>query len=114
VTTRPSKLWRARREQFIPFLAFPPEVRQMIYTTSLDGSSKAGHRGAAQTAASSRGSLLALESFDEDDLHAAIDWLRSRQERSTTPLPPATCVTALLVLYDVSSAAFEGPHLPAG
>jgi transposase-like protein len=29
------KLWRAHWEQFIPFLAFPPEVRRVIYTTNL-------------------------------------------------------------------------------
>ena len=29
------KLWRARWEQFTPFLAFPPEVRRVIYTTNL-------------------------------------------------------------------------------
>jgi putative transposase len=27
------KLWRAHWEQFTPFLAFPPEVRRVIYTT---------------------------------------------------------------------------------
>jgi putative transposase len=29
------KLWRAHWEQFTPFLAFPPEVRKVIYTTNL-------------------------------------------------------------------------------
>jgi putative transposase len=29
------RLWRAHWEQFIPFLAFPPEVRRVIYTTNL-------------------------------------------------------------------------------
>ena len=29
------KLWRAHWEQFMPFLAFPPEVRRVIYTTNL-------------------------------------------------------------------------------
>jgi transposase-like protein len=28
------RLWRSAWEQFIPFLAFPPEVRRVIYTTS--------------------------------------------------------------------------------
>ena len=27
------KLWRAHWEEFTPFLAFPPEVRRVIYTT---------------------------------------------------------------------------------
>lgn len=29
------KLWRAHWDEFIPFLAFPPEVRRVIYTTNL-------------------------------------------------------------------------------
>jgi transposase-like protein len=29
------KLWRAHWNEFIPFLAFPPEVRRVIYTTNL-------------------------------------------------------------------------------
>jgi hypothetical protein len=29
------KVWRAHWEQFAPFLAFPPEVRRVIYTTNL-------------------------------------------------------------------------------
>jgi len=29
------KLWRSHWEQFTPFLAFPPEVRRVIYTTNL-------------------------------------------------------------------------------
>src|SRR4029077_8067780 len=29
------KLWRTHREDFTPFLAFPPEVRRVIYTTNL-------------------------------------------------------------------------------
>ena len=29
------KLWRAHWPEFVPFLAFPPEVRRVIYTTNL-------------------------------------------------------------------------------
>jgi putative transposase len=29
------KLWRAHWEQFTPFLAFPPDVRRVVYTTNL-------------------------------------------------------------------------------
>jgi putative transposase len=29
------RLWRAHWSEFIPFLAFPPEVRKVIYTTNL-------------------------------------------------------------------------------
>jgi putative transposase len=29
------RLWRAHWQEFVPFLAFPPEVRRVIYTTNL-------------------------------------------------------------------------------
>jgi transposase-like protein len=29
------KLWRAHWAQFVPFLAFPPDVRRVVYTTNL-------------------------------------------------------------------------------
>jgi putative transposase len=29
------KLWRAHWAEFTPFLAFPPDVRRVIYTTNL-------------------------------------------------------------------------------
>jgi putative transposase len=29
------KVWRAHWQEFVPFLAFPPEVRRVIYTTNL-------------------------------------------------------------------------------
>ena len=34
-TRRSCKLWRAHWAEFVPFLAFPPEVRRVIYTTNL-------------------------------------------------------------------------------
>jgi putative transposase len=30
-----SPVWRAHWQEFTPFLAFPPEVRRVIYTTNL-------------------------------------------------------------------------------
>jgi transposase-like protein len=33
--TSPRRLWRAHWAEFTPFLAFPPEVRRVIYTTNL-------------------------------------------------------------------------------
>ena len=29
------KLWRSHWTEFVPFLAFPPEVRRVVYTTNL-------------------------------------------------------------------------------
>jgi putative transposase len=42
------KLWRAHWEQFTPFLAFPPEVRRVIYTTNLIESMNARLRKATR------------------------------------------------------------------
>ncbi len=62
--------------------------------------------------------ILGLESFDEDDLYVALDWLAERQESLETKLfnlykkvtghPPA------LVLYDVTSSYFEGEQNELG
>jgi hypothetical protein len=47
------RLWRAHWEQFTPFLAFPPEVRRVIYTTNLIESMNARLARSPATAASS-------------------------------------------------------------
>jgi len=47
------KLWRAHWAEFTPFLAFPPEVRRVIYTTNLIESMNARLRKSPATAASS-------------------------------------------------------------
>jgi hypothetical protein len=60
-----------------------------------------GLRGA--TAASSLGEVLGASGCDEDDLYDAMDWLAARHLAGGT-----------LVLYDVSSAAFEGRTCPLG
>jgi hypothetical protein len=71
-----------------------------------------GLRG--QTAASSLGEMLGLGSCDEDDLYAAMDYLQAPQDtRSRTRWPLGTW-PATLMLYDVSSAAFEGGTRPPG
>jgi hypothetical protein len=67
-----------------------------------------------QTAASSLGEVLGLGSCDEDDLHAAMDWLAARQERTEDALAARHLADGTLVLYDVSSAAFEGRTCPPG
>ena len=55
------------------------------------------------TAASSLGEVLSVGCCDEDDLYEAMDWLAARHLGGGT-----------LVLYDVSSAAFEGRTCPLG
>jgi Transposase DDE domain len=67
-----------------------------------------------QTAATSLGEVLGLGSCDEDDLYAAMDYLHARQEQIQDALAARHLVGGTLVLYDVSSAAFEGRTCPLG
>jgi DDE family transposase len=67
-----------------------------------------------ETAASSLGEVLGRGSCDEDDLYAAMDYLAARQEQIQDALAARHLVGGTLVLYDVSSAAFEGRTCPLG
>jgi hypothetical protein len=67
-----------------------------------------------ETAASSLGEVLHLGSCDEDDLYAAMDYLHGRQEAIQDTLAARHLAGGTLVLYDVSSAAFEGRTFPLG
>src|SRR5262245_2116465 len=91
-------------------------VTAMITAAVIDGSSKlATARGLrAETAVSSLGGLLGLEACDEDDLYAAMDWLLPRQQAIEDALAARHLRDGTLVLYDVSSAAFEGRTCPLG
>jgi hypothetical protein len=91
-------------------------VTAMITAAVTGGSSKlATARGLrAETAASSLGALLGLEACDEDDLYAAMDWLLPRQQQIEDALAARHLTGGTLVLYDVSSAAFEGRTCPPG
>src|SRR5579863_3033038 len=71
-----------------------------------------GLRG--QTAATSLGEVLHLGSCDEDDLYAAMDYLHGRQDEIQDALAARHLAGGTLVLYDVSSAAFEGRRCPLG
>jgi hypothetical protein len=66
------------------------------------------------TASSSLGEVLGLGSCDEDDLYAAMDYLQARQGRVEDALAARHLAGGTLVLYDVSSAAFEGRTCPLG
>ena len=68
----------------------------------------------AETAASSLGEALGAGGCDEDDLYAAMDWLAARQDRIEDALAARHLAGGTLVLYDVSSAAFEGRTCPLG
>ncbi len=67
-----------------------------------------------ETAASSLGQVLHLGSCDEDDLYEAMDYLHARQQRVEDALAARHLGGGTLVLYDVSSAAFEGRTCPLG
>src|SRR6266487_3260734 len=88
----------------------------VIGAAVIGGSSKlATARGLrAETAASSLGEVLGLGPCDEDDLYAAMDWLGPRQETIEDALAARHLSRGTPVLYDVSSAAFEGRTCPLG
>jgi len=67
-----------------------------------------------ETAATSLGEVLALGSCDEDDLYQAMDYLQVRQDTIQDGLAARHLAGGTLVLYDVSSAAFEGRTCPLG
>jgi hypothetical protein len=67
-----------------------------------------------ETAATSLGEVLGAGGCDEDDLYAAMDYLQARQEQIQDALAARHLAGGTLVLYDVSSAAFEGRTCPLG
>jgi hypothetical protein len=91
-------------------------VVAMIVAGVIEPSSKlACARGLrAETATSSLGEVLSLGGVDEDDLYQAMDWLSSRQARIEEALAARHLKDGMLVLYDMSSAAFEGRTCPLG
>jgi hypothetical protein len=79
------------------------------------GSKLATARGLrTQTATSSLGQVLGVSGCDEDDLYAAMDWVLVRKDAIENGLAARHLVNGTLVLYDVSSAAFEGRTCPLG
>src|SRR3981189_1523326 len=79
------------------------------------GSKLATARGLrTQTATSSLGQALGVTGCDEDDLYAAMDWALARKDAIENGLAARHLVNGTLVLYDVSSAAFEGRTCPLG
>jgi transposase len=55
---------------------------------------------------------LEVQEATEDDLYAAMDWLRERQERIEKKLAARHLREGGLVLYDVSSSSYEGRTCP--
>src|SRR5262249_48204750 len=67
-----------------------------------------------EAAGSSLGEVLHVGSCDEDDLYQAMDYLAARQDTIQDTLAARHLAGGTLVLYDVSSAAFEGRTCPLG
>jgi hypothetical protein len=87
----------------------------LIATVIEPGSKLAIARGLrAETATSSLGVVLGVAGCDEDDLYAAMDWALARKDSIETQLATRHLADGTLVLYDVSSAAFEGRTCPLG
>ena len=58
--------------------------------------------------------MLDVSGCDEDDLYEAMDWALERKDDIETRLAARHLANGTLVLYDVSSAAFEGHTCPLG
>jgi hypothetical protein len=90
-------------------------VAMLVAQVIAPGSKLAFARGLrAETATSSLGQLLGVSGCDEDDLYAAMDWVLARKDAIENTLAARHLVNGTLVLYDVSSAAFEGRTCPLG
>jgi transposase len=68
----------------------------------------------AETATSTLGQILDVSGCDEDDLYDAMDWVAARKVAIENSLAARHLSNGTLVLYDVSSAAFEGHTCPLG
>jgi len=87
-------------------------VVAMIVERVIDATSKlATARGlSAATASSSLGSELGIDTVDEEQLYAAMDWVVKRQPQIETKLAAKHLEDGCLVLYDVSSSYYTGRH----
>jgi hypothetical protein len=85
-------------------------VLAMIIARIIDPGSKLATTRALSpaTATTSLGTILDLGEVDEDELYAALDWLRERQPAIETALARRHLKNGTLVLYDVSSSYMEG------
>lgn len=89
-------------------------VIAMIVARIIDPCSKlATARGLSEeTAFTTLGETLGVESAGEDDLYEAMDWLLMRQPAIETKLAKRHLHEGTLVLYDVTSTYFEGRKCP--
>lgn len=89
-------------------------IAALIVARVIDpGSKLATVRGLAEeTSISSLGDVLGLGSIREAEVYQAMDWLEGRQEGIETKLARKYLSDGSLVLYDLTSAYFEGRHCP--
>ena len=66
----------------------------------------------AETRRDSLADVLDLDEVDENNLYAAMDWLRERQERIENRLAKRHLAEGALVLYDLTSSYLEGRCCP--
>lgn len=66
----------------------------------------------AETASNTLGECLGIDSADEDELYAVMDWLEERQARIEQKLAQRHLQDGVLMLYDVTSTYFEGRSCP--
>jgi hypothetical protein len=67
---------------------------------------------ATNSATSTLGEMLGLETVEAEDLYAAMDWLGQRQAKTEKALAKRHLHDGTLVLYDVSSSYLEGRSCP--
>ena len=90
-------------------------LAMLIGQVTAPGSKLAIARGLrTETATSTLGQILDVSGCDEDDLYEAMDWVLQRKDGIETQLAARHLANGTLVLYDVSSAAFEGHTCPLG
>jgi hypothetical protein len=66
----------------------------------------------AESATSTLGEMLGLETVEAEDLYAAMDWVEARQAKIEKALAERHLHDGTFVLYDVSSSYFEGRTCP--
>jgi len=89
-------------------------VMAMIAARILDPLSKLATARSldTETACDSLGAVLGIDSIDEDELYAAMDWLLPRQASIEQQLAKRHLTGGSLVLYDLTSTYFEGRKCP--
>jgi transposase len=87
-------------------------VMAMIVARVIDPRSKLATARGLDEGANSLGEALGLQSVDENDLYAAMDWVLPRQGKIEKALAKRHLSNGTLVMCDVTSTYFEGRTCP--